>query len=64
MKQRQLDKLLAEERTKAIDEFVAELKETYSQELPTNYASTQPYFTLENVCKLVDMEAEQMKEVE
>lgn len=36
-------------------EFAHELKETFNNETPSNYASTQPFFTLENVRALVDM---------
>lgn len=39
--------------------FAHELKETFNNETPSNYASTQPFFTLENARKLVDMVLEE-----
>lgn len=42
-------------------EFAHELKETFNNELPSNYASTQPFFTLENVRALVDMTLKENK---
>ncbi len=58
-----LDEMEQEIRNKAIDEFAHELKETLNRDIPLNYESTRPYFTLENARILVDEIAEQMKEV-
>lgn len=43
-----------------IQMFAHNLKETFNQEFPSNYPSTKPYFTLENVRKLVDEVAKEM----
>ena len=48
-------------RNKAIDELSHELKETFNSEIPLNYSSTKPFFTLENARKLIDEIAEQLK---
>ena len=42
-------------------EFAHELKETFNNETPSNYASTQPFFTLDNVRALVDMTLKEQK---
>ena len=39
--------------------FANRLKEAFNQEIPLNYSSTQPYFTLESVRALVDTVVEQ-----
>lgn len=50
-----------EVREQAIDEFAHKLKKTLTQEFPSNYESTRPYFTLENARMIVDEIAEQLK---
>ena len=49
-------------RYKAIDDFSHEIKETFNLEIPLNYPSTKPFFTLENARKLVEDVAEQLKD--
>lgn len=44
-----------------LDNVAHELKETFNNECPINYTSTQPFFTLENVRTLVDMVIKDMK---
>lgn len=44
-----------------LDMVAHELKETFNNECPINYTSTQPFFTLENVRTLVDMVIKDMK---
>lgn len=40
---------------KALDDVSHELKEILNQEIPINYKSTRPYFTLDNTRTLIDM---------
>ena len=47
--------------TELLDKVAHELKETFNNECPINYTSTQPFFTLENVRTLVDMVIAEMK---
>ena len=47
---------------KAIDDFSHEIKETFNLEIPLNYPSAKPFFTLENARKLVEDVAEQLKD--
>lgn len=49
-------------RADAIEEYKHNLKETFNNEFPINYHSTQPYFTLDNVRVLTDAVAREMKE--
>lgn len=50
-----------ETRNKAIDEFAHELKETLNRDIPLNYESTRPYFTLENARLIVEEVEDQLK---
>lgn len=52
-----LDKARADERAK----FAHELKERFNVEFPSNYPSTKPFFTLENVRMIVDEVAEEQE---
>lgn len=47
--------------TELFDRFAHELKEAFNAEIPINYESTKPFFTLENVRQIVDMVAIEMK---
>lgn len=53
--QSDLDKYKAQIRAEVIDELAHELKETFNCQLPSNYSSTQPFFTLDNVRALVNI---------
>lgn len=44
-----------------LDKVAEKLKETFNNECPINYTSTQPFFTLENARTLVDMVIKEMK---
>lgn len=48
-------KWLEEHDKQIMADFAHDLKETFNNEIPSNYASTQPFFTLENARALVDM---------
>lgn len=48
------------ERNKIILEFAHELKEAFNRDIPLNYESTEPYFTLENARLIVDDVADQL----
>lgn len=61
MKSKAYEKGYRQGYNKAIDELSHELKETFNSEIPLNYASTKPFFTLENSRKIIDYIAEQLK---
>lgn len=54
-------KSLKENNAELLDKVLHELKETFNNECPINYTSTQPFFTLENVRTLVDMVIKELK---
>lgn len=56
------EKQVEDIRADAIEEYKHNLKETFNNEFPINYHSTQPYFTLDNVRVLADAVAREMKE--
>ena len=44
-----------------MEKLAHEIKEAFNNELPSNYSSTQPFFTLENARALVDMTLKDQK---
>lgn len=49
---------------KAIADFAYRVKEELMQDLPTNYATTRPYFTFENAIVIIDSVAKELKKEE
>lgn len=49
---------------KAIADFAYRVKEELMQDLPTNYATTRPYFTFENASVIIDSVANKLKKEE
>lgn len=45
----------------ALEDLSHELKETFNSEFPSNYHSTRPFYSLENVRILTEVVAEQLK---
>lgn len=44
-----------------MEKLAHEIKEAFNNEIPSNYSSTQPFFTLENARALVDMALKEQK---
>lgn len=55
-----IDAVPVVERNKVIAEFAHELKEEFNVFIPLDYASTQPYFTLEQARATVDEVADRL----